>query len=152
VYLEELAKEIPEEPEKPNRYNNYKPSEFDIEEWMNRYGLKYKAANYKDGTKYILDECPFDPNHKAPDSMITKAANGAIGFKCLHNSCSGHHWRELREKYEPDAYNISDDERRITEGYLRHNREQEERLKANQKEVARVNEPIFLNARMISEM
>ena len=152
VYLEELAKEIPEEPEKPNRYNNYKPSEFDIEEWMNRYGLKYKAASYKDGTKYILDECPFDPSHKAPDSMITKAANGAIGFKCLHNSCSGHHWRELREKFEPDAYNISDDERRITEGYLRHNREQEERLKANQKEVARVNEPIFLNARMISEM
>ena len=30
--------------------------------------------------------------------------SGAIGFKCLHNSCSGKTWHDVREHYEPDAY------------------------------------------------
>lgn len=152
AYLEKLANEIPNDPPKPSRSNNYRPSDFDIEDWMDKYGLKYKKSDYKDGVKYILDECPFDSSHKAPDSMITKASNGAIGFKCLHNSCSGYKWQDLRLKFEPDAYNITDDERRITEGYLRHNREREEEIKARQRNVAKVNEPVFLNARMIAEM
>ena len=152
AYLEKLAGELPEEPPKPSRINNYRPSDFDLEEWMDKYGLSYKKADYKDGVKYVLDECPFDSSHKAPDSMITRAANGAIGFKCLHNSCSGYRWKDLRLKYEPDAYDVSDDERRITEGYLRHNREKEAEIKAHQKEVARVKEPIFLNAQMIADM
>lgn len=152
AYLEKLASELPEEPPRPSRLNNYRPNDFDVEEWMSRFGLRYKKSDYKDGVKYVLDECPFNSGHKAPDSMITKSANGAIGFKCLHNSCSGYHWQDLRIKFEPDAYNISDDERRITEGYLRHNREREAEIKAQQKENARIKEPVFLNARMISEL
>lgn len=151
-YLEKLAAELPSEPVRPERSNNYKPSEFDIEEWMDRYGLRYKAASFKDGTKYVLDECPFDSSHKAPDSMITKSASGAIGFKCLHNSCSGYHWRDLRMKYEPDAYDISDDERRITEGYLRHNREKGKEIEERQQVRVEKTEPLFLNAKMIAEM
>lgn len=151
-YLEKLAAELPNESIKPAKSNNYRPSEFDIEEWMNRYGLRYKAATYNGGTKYILEECPFDSNHKAPDSMITKSASGAIGFKCLHNSCSGYHWKDLRIKFEPDAYDISDDEIRITEGYLRHNRERETMITARQPENVKNNEPMFMNARMISAL
>lgn len=148
-YLQKLAGEIPEEPPKPSRRNDYQPAEFDIEAWMDQYGLRYTAAEYKGGIKYILDECPFNSEHKAPDSMITKAASGAIGFKCLHNSCSGFHWRDLRLKYEPDAYDISDDDRRITEGYLRHNREREEELKQRQDVKVNNDEPLFFNASMI---
>ena len=125
VYLEKLAAELPEEAPSPAPYNNYKPSEFDIEDWMNKYGLRYKAKPWNGGVKYILDECPFDSSHKAPDSMITKSASGAIGFKCLHNHCQHYHWRDLRLKFEPDAYDdkFNDSDKRIEEGWAQHNRD-----------------------------
>ena len=84
IYLEKLASEIEEEEIKPARYNNYSPGDFDIEDWMREHGLRYTAKAGDGYTKYVLDECPFDHNHKAPDSMILKQPSGAIGFKCLH--------------------------------------------------------------------
>lgn len=123
VMLKKLAEELPHEEIAPSAYNNYKPSEFDVEEWMDKHGLRYQAKPWNGGTKYILDECPFDPSHKAPDSMVTKAASGALGFKCLHNHCQGYHWRELRLKFEPDAYEYNDNDKRIDEGYAQHNRD-----------------------------
>lgn len=126
AFLEKLAAELPEEtPQQPTSYNNYKPSEFDIENWMDKHGLRYTAKTWNGGVKYILDECPFDSSHKAPDSMITKSASGAIGFKCLHNHCQHYHWRELRLKYEPDAYDdkFNENDKRIEEGWAQHNRD-----------------------------
>lgn len=104
MYFEKLADEIPEEEIKPAKYNNYNPTEFEIEDWMGKYGIRYRIKADSDSTKFILDECPFDHNHKAPDSMIFKMPNGAIGFKCLHNSCRNRTWQDLRVMYEPDAY------------------------------------------------
>lgn len=151
-YLEKLAGELPQEQERPTRANNYSSSGFDVEEWMNRYGLRYRAVAWNGGMKYVLEECPFDASHRDPDSMITRSASGAIGFKCLHNSCSGYHWRDLRIKFEPDAYDISDDEMRITEGYLRHNREMAEELRKRQEIKVTQDEPMFMNAKMIAEL
>ena len=55
-FLEKLAAELPtDEPAKPSAYNNYKPSEFDIEDWMQKYGLRYNAKSWNGGVKYILD-------------------------------------------------------------------------------------------------
>lgn len=149
-YLEKLATELPAEepPVKPTAHNNYNPKEFDIEDWMREHGLSYTAKSWNGGTKYILDECPFDPSHKAPDSMVTKSASGAIGFKCLHNHCQGYHWRDLRLKYEPDAYEHTENDRRIEEGWAKHNRDraQVETVPAYQDEDAL---PIFQTAEMI---
>ena len=147
AYLEKLAAELPqEEIVKPSSYNNYNPGHFDIEEWLDRYGLKYNAKPWNGGIKYILDECPFDHSHKAPDSMVTKMASGAIGFKCLHNHCQNYHWRDLRLKFEPDAYEYNDNDRRIEEGYLRHNRERQEAIPAL---ISEDDSPIFQTAQMI---
>ena len=148
AYLEKLIGEIPHEAPKPTKYNNYSPKEFDIEEWLNKYGLRYEKKDFKDGTKYVLDECPFDSSHKAPDSMVTVSASGAIGFKCLHNSCSDKHWRDLRLRFEPDAYEYSDEDRRIDEGYLRHNRERN--IDTTPK--IEITEPRFVNAQMIYDI
>ena len=123
TYLEKLAAEVPEEPEKPATYNNYTANEFSIEDWMDKYGIHYTPKAWNGGIKYILDECPFDPNHKAPDSMITKMASGAIGFKCLHNHCQSYRWKDVRIKFEPQAYEYNDNDKRIDEGYLKHNRD-----------------------------
>ena len=104
AYLKELANEIPEESEKPQKYNNYNPTAFDVGDWLTRFGVGYKTTNYAGGTKYILDCCPFDPNHKDKDACVFRVSNGAIGFKCLHASCSDKKWSDLRKLYEPDAY------------------------------------------------
>ena len=133
VYLEKLAEDIPEQEIKPAQYNNYAPSEFDIEQWMGEHGIRYKVKSDRDYIKYILDECPFDPNHKAPDSMILKQSNGAIGFKCLHDSCQGYKWQDVRVMFEPDAYERNNEAffRAIEEGWKRHNRDRTQKEEIN---------------------
>lgn len=103
VYLEKLSEMLPVE-EKPQRYNNYNPREFDLEEWLNKYGIRYQKTGYSDGVKYVLECCPFDSNHKGKDACIFQSRSGAIGFHCFHNSCSDKTWRDVRLLYEPDAY------------------------------------------------
>lgn len=103
VYLEKLAATLPVE-EKPQRYNNYNPREFNLEEWLSKYGIRYRTASYSDGIKYILECCPFDSNHKGKDACIFQSRSGAIGFHCFHNSCSDKTWHDVRLLYEPDAY------------------------------------------------
>lgn len=102
-YLEKLCRIIPDEPDR-KKYNNYSPADFDIEEWLDKYGIRYTKKSWADADKYVLDECPFDSNHKAPDSCILRFRNGAISFSCFHNSCSQYKWQDLRMKYEPEAY------------------------------------------------
>jgi len=103
AYLETLSAMLPV-PEKPQKYNGYSPREFDLEEWLIKYGLRYQKTSYSDGTKYILEQCPFDSNHRGKDACIFQARSGAIGFHCFHNSCQDKTWRDVRILYEPDAY------------------------------------------------
>nr|WP_303040353.1 AAA family ATPase [Enterocloster clostridioformis] len=114
AYLEKLSAMLPV-PEKPQKYNGYSPREFDLEEWLIKYGLRYQKTSYSDGTKYILEQCPFDSNHKGKDACIFQARSGAIGFHCFHNSCQDKTWRDVRMLFEPDAYEKcqQDYERRI---------------------------------------
>lgn len=129
IYLEKLAEEIEEEEVRPAQYNQYNPSDFDIEEWMGRHSIQYTKKEGSGYTKYVLDECPFDHNHKAPDSMILKQPSGAIGFKCLHDSCQHRKWQDVRIMFEPDAYEKSNEafDKAIEEGWRRHNRDKKKK-------------------------
>lgn len=102
-YFEKLVSYYPQE-EKPQKYNNYRPREFNLEEWLERYGISYKKASFAGGNKYVLDHCPFDANHKGKDAVIFQSSTGALGFNCFHNSCSDKRWRDVRLLFEPDAY------------------------------------------------
>jgi len=103
VYLEKLAGYYPQE-ERPQRYNNYRPRDFNLSEWLDKYGIEYERATFSGGYKYILDHCPFDENHKGKDAVIFQSTDGRIGFNCFHNSCSDKKWRDVRILFEPDAY------------------------------------------------
>lgn len=103
-YIRKLVSYYPVELEKPQKYNNYNPREFDLEEWIEKYHLGYRKTSFNGGEKYILDCCPFDPNHKGKDAALFKMSNGAIGFHCFHNSCADKTWRDVRLLFEPDAY------------------------------------------------
>lgn len=147
AYLEKLADQLPKE-EKPQAYNNYMPAQFDARDWIQKHGLRGKEVAAGDYTKIILDECPFDSSHKAPDSMITIGRSGAIGFKCFHNSCQGKTWRDVRLLFEPDAYSNSSDDARIQAGWNQH------KLYNRQKNINYASEdadhgPVFKTARQI---
>lgn len=153
MFLEKLAEQCPiEEPIAPARYNNFTPGEFDVEQWLNAHGLQYKKQHYRNGDKFVLNECPFDSSHKAPDSAIFRTDRGAIGFKCLHNSCAGRSWQDVRIKYEPDAYDKKyvEADRHIEEGLARRNRDKQNLLYENIK--SEIDEPEFLTMPQVLEL
>jgi len=107
IFVEKVAKELPQK-EAPSRFNNYR-SDFNIDSFIQDHGIQVAyERQYKGGRKIVLQHCPFDPSHGAPDSAIFVASNGAIGFKCLHNSCSNYTWKDVRLLYDPDAYSQRD--------------------------------------------
>ena len=122
VKLEWLASQFPQEEQQTSRqYDNHET--FELEQWLSNHGIRYSTKTWRDGAvKYVLDECPFNHEHKAPDSCVIKQGNGAIGFKCLHNSCQDKTWKDLRRMFEPDAYDKVDRKGRDIElGWQRHN-------------------------------
>lgn len=102
--LQKVIDELPQ-PETPTYKNNYNKEPFDIDNFIARHSIRVsKIVNYGLGRKFILEECVFDSNHKAPDACIFAMNNGAIGYKCFHNSCQRYTWKDVRIKFEPDAY------------------------------------------------
>ena len=101
--LEKIARSLNVEPEK-KEYNRHDPKHFDLGEWLDRYGIEYEVEECKDYVKYILPVCPFNDSHTGKDACLFQLNNGAISFHCFHDSCADHTWQELRQMYEPDAY------------------------------------------------
>ena len=78
---------------------------FDLEQFLSEHGVQvFRKVTISSGIKYSLAECPFDPSHKNGDAAVFAYGNGSFGFHCFHNSCSGYHWHEFREKLDPAAY------------------------------------------------
>lgn len=107
-YFEKVASYMPK-PEKRDRSNNWGANSFDLDEFIQKYNIKVRnIVTSHDYTKYILEECPFNSSHRAPDSAIFKMRDGSYGFKCLHNSCSQYTFKDFRLHYDPEAYSGKD--------------------------------------------
>ena len=105
--LVNLAKLMPEPPKEQGKPYRGAGEQFDIRNWLNKYGLRVsQEIPTGGGTRLILEECPFDSDHKGKDAAIILQPNGAIGFKCFHASCSNYEWKDVRLKFEPDAYDV----------------------------------------------
>lgn len=103
-YFAKVAAVLPK-PEQPSKSNYYSNEKFDLEAFLNKHHIAVRnIVRTSSFTKYILDECPFNSSHRAPDSAIFEMSNGGLGFKCLHSSCSQYTWKDFRLKFEPDAY------------------------------------------------
>lgn len=146
-YLEKIVKVFDNEDANPNKYNNYNSRDFDLEEWLDKYGLRYRKASHDGSTKYVLDECPFNSDH-GKDAAVFRRANGQIGFHCFHNGCYGKTWRDLRIKYEPDAYDKRQQylEQKMTGRFNRDNKPKPNHIEKKD------GEPIFYSAMDIFEM
>jgi len=97
------------------RYNNVggNHEEFNLREFIQKHGIQVakEVPISGGGTKYVLAQCPFDEGHKAPDSALFEMPNGAIAFKCYHNSCSQYDWRAFRLHFDPHAYDNENTQR-----------------------------------------
>ena len=95
------------------QYNYGNNEDFDIRKFIQEHNIEIaKELPYGNGgTKFILKECCFDSSHKSPDSALFLSSDGAIGFKCLHNSCSSYTWRDFRLHYDPHAYDYENETR-----------------------------------------
>lgn len=104
VMFEKVAGYLPK-PEQPSKQNHYNSERFDLDEFIAKHGIAVKRILRGQGyDKYILDECPFNSSHKAPDSAVFRLRDGSYGFRCFHNSCSHYTFRDFRQHYEPYAY------------------------------------------------
>ena len=82
--------------------NSDSRSRFDIDAFIAKHLSAREPVAHEGGRKWVLEECPFNPEHKAPDAAIFQRANdGPLAFKCFHNSCAGMTWKDVREKFEP---------------------------------------------------
>ena len=87
----------------PVKYNNYgRNSRFDVRSFLESHNIAFTERSLAGGVKYLLEECPFNSEHKSPDSAVFQFDDGSLGFKCFHNSCSLYHWHDFREKFEPN--------------------------------------------------
>ena len=101
---EALAANIPKQDE-PRRANNYQPRTFDLRDFIAKHGIPVKREiAWNGGTKFVLEHCLFNAQHKHADAAIVQTADGKICYNCFHNSCADKHWREVRLLYEPHAY------------------------------------------------
>jgi hypothetical protein len=70
---------------------------------LDEYGLRYvREEPWNGGTRFILEVCPFNPEHTGSNKAIVGVLpSGAIFAMCQHASCDGKGWHELRDRYEP---------------------------------------------------
>ncbi len=106
--MEEVAAVKPEEPRRPFRVypggTDHKEP-LDLDDWIPRYNVPVKREGpWKDGgRRWILEECPWF-GHTDNSAYIVQQPTGEIAAGCHHNSCQGRNWRDLREHYQPGAY------------------------------------------------
>ena len=105
--FEKVANLLPKEEPKPTtQYNQYNGinEPFNLEAFLNQHGIAYKREESSRWTKFVLDHCFFNPEHKGKDAAIIQMQSGAIKYTCLHNSCQHHTWQEMRQMLDPMAY------------------------------------------------
>lgn len=107
-YIQKIADMLPKPEFQPSKYQGV--GQFDIDEFISKNGLSIlKTSSWNGNRKYVLETCPFNAQH-GKDSAIFVTADGAIGFKCFHNGCAAHSWKDLRLLFEPHAYDYRDPE------------------------------------------
>ena len=76
---------------------------FDVARWLASHNIGVRSSSaYQGGTKYILNECPVNAEHKK-SAFVIQFASGAISAGCLNAACTELDWKRLSEMYEPAA-------------------------------------------------
>lgn len=107
-YFEKIANLYPEDV-RPTRENNYTTEKFDLDTFFEKHNIKVVRVDHiTGGKKYILEHCIFNDSHTGKDAVIFQRDTGEIAYHCFHQSCSQYSWKDVRLKFEPDAYSKRD--------------------------------------------
>lgn len=99
--LQSLASEVPT-PELTENNDIVAPEKF--EEQLDLVGVAHgEAQAYSGGWRWHLDNCAFDPAHVRTAIIVGVRANGALYYKCSHNSCQLYGWKDFRETVEKQS-------------------------------------------------
>jgi len=99
--LEGLTASLPVQP--AQKGTGPRGQKIDLRSWLTGHGIGIAGEKpYRDGTLFVLDECPFSGEHR-DGAFAIQFGSGAVHAGCHHASCGGgsQRWQELREKYEP---------------------------------------------------
>ena len=84
-------------------------SEFDLDAWIAKFCPELGQPQiWKDGRKWVFPVCPFNDAHRNRSVVLIQQENGAVAFRCHHNSCTGNDWHKLRKLREPGCYDRND--------------------------------------------
>ena len=107
--FEKIANLLPKE--KTSQQNGlnrfYGGNPFNLVEWLNEHGIKYREKSNGGSMMYELEACPWIESHsdrKKWDSALFVDTNGRITFNCTHSHCKDKRWQDVRLFYEPNAY------------------------------------------------
>ena len=96
--LAQLAAMVPTAPKEQST-----KSSFDLAAWISDHKIPVIAkAPWNGGRKWILNPCPWNPEHTNRSAYIVQLAGGAIAAGCLHASCTGKDWAALRALFDSD--------------------------------------------------
>lgn len=97
--LHELASHRPQPLESGHRSGRNGHSAVDVDHFLREHRLQVaREGPWKDGRRWILESCPFEPEHRDRAAYVVQFASGAIAAGCHHTSCNGLGWRELRDR------------------------------------------------------
>jgi hypothetical protein len=106
-----IATAPPPEPQGKDRAASFAADgrAFDVEAFFGRLpeevGVgqerEFKQKDGGKGRKWPLDRCPFNPDHVNTSAAIFQYVSGAVGFRCLHDSCANNLWPQLRALCDP---------------------------------------------------
>jgi hypothetical protein len=100
--LEEMAATVTPAPA-PVRNTAPTAGRFDLEGFVARHLQAREPVAYQGGRKWVLEACPFNPEHIDGSAAIFESGGKSLGFKCQHHSCHGKHWQDVRALFEPRA-------------------------------------------------
>jgi hypothetical protein len=108
--LEAIATVIPieqprEQPAQKKTNASGSKEAFTADDFIQKHHIGVKSSDpYNGGTRYLLEQCVWDPDHKDNSACIFQFKDGRLGASCSHDSCNGKGWKEFRVIFEPDAY------------------------------------------------
>jgi hypothetical protein len=70
---------------------------FNLEDFLARHGLDYQVDQHDGRERFKLATCPFNAEHVQGQAAILREPAGKLGFRCMHDSCTGKDWKAVRE-------------------------------------------------------
>lgn len=80
----------------PRGDTNADLGEFQLEKYLDHFGVVYTVKSQGTRTVYQLSQCLFDPSHGKNEASIIQAETGLLYYQCFHDTCN-HTWHDAKK-------------------------------------------------------